>query len=145
MGVDNAGVRRVVDSLLKWQARQCISVAVLLGWLEFYIVLEAYEEYCPSLKSCSGNRWNAFLRSQDCCEWTMISDQREFSSEQVLVKFAYTKYQSESLLLQLGVILFTWSQGTRGKRCPSGKTWEITAPIPYADASAAILIGNFGL
>ena len=32
-----------------------------------------------------------------------------------------------------------------GRSVPSGMMWEITAPMPYADASPAILSGSEGL
>ena len=58
---------------------------------------------------------------------------------QILVEMLHPRHQSQSLLLNLSMVALTGYEcpGAIGCSNPSGKMCEITAPRPYAEASAA--------
>ena len=61
---------------------------------ENYIVLIGGQQESPSLHSGSSNRWNASFRTKNCQQGFMVCNQRKFPAIDVLVEFAYSKYES---------------------------------------------------
>ena len=76
----------------------------------------------------------------------MVGNESKTSPIEVKVKLLDCKHQSQRFFFQLSIVAFTGLEANAmGLSSPFGMMCDMTAPIPYAEASAANHSGRSGL